>query len=91
LEFLNHRLYFDVLFHSAEALKMTGLMENIPSLSEEQSDMLTIVKGRVLQTTENFRVKIRESLNQDAIQDFFDKERMCAFGIAGGVVAGAIL
>jgi hypothetical protein len=76
---------------SAEALKMTGIMDDLPSLTDEQNDMLTIMKGRVLQSTENFRVKIRESLTHDKIQDFFEKERMCAFGVAGGVVAGAIL
>ena len=67
------------------------MMDDLPSLSDEQNDMLTIMKGRVLQSTENFRLQIRESLTHDKIQEFFDKERMCAFGVAGGVVAGAIL
>lgn len=66
-------------------------MDDLPALTDEQNDMLTIMKGRVLQSTENFRLKIRESLTHDKIQDFFENERMCAFGVAGGVVAGAIL
>jgi hypothetical protein len=70
---------------------MTGFMDDIPSLSDEQSDMISMIKGRVLQSTENFRVKIRSTLTQEKIQDFFDKERMCAMGVAGGVFAGAIL
>jgi hypothetical protein len=77
--------------HSAEALKMTGFMDDLPSLSDEQNDMITTMKGRVLQSTENFRVKIRSALTQDTIQEFFEKERMCALGVAGGVVVGAIL
>jgi ElaB/YqjD/DUF883 family membrane-anchored ribosome-binding protein len=76
---------------SAEALKMTGLMDDIPSLSAEQNDILTRLKGRALQQTENFRVHIRQSLTQEKVQDFFEQERMCALGVAGGVVVGAIL
>ena len=70
---------------------MTGLMDDIPSLSNEQNDILTKMKGRVLQQAENFRMKIRTSVTQEKIQDFFDQERMCALGVAGGVLAGAIL
>lgn len=66
-------------------------MDDIPSFSDEQNDLITKFKGRVLQETENFRVKIRESLSQERVQDFFDSERMCALGLAGGVVAGAVL
>ena len=68
-------MFLFLLTRSAEALKMTGIMDDIPSLSDEQNDMVTILKGRVLQSTENFRVKIRESLTHDKIQEFFDKER----------------
>jgi hypothetical protein len=70
---------------------MTGLMDDIPSFSAEQNDLITKFKGRVLQETENFRVRIRETLTQERVQAFFDNERMCAFGLAGGVVVGAVL
>ena len=82
---------FFICICSAEALKMTGVLDDLPSLTNEQNDLLTVMKGRVLQSTEHFRVKIRESLTHDKIQEFFENERMCAFGVAGGVVAGAIL
>jgi hypothetical protein len=66
-------------------------MDDIPSFSAEQNDLITKFKGRVLQETENFRLRIRETLTQERVQAFFDHERMCAFGLAGGVVVGAVL
>lgn len=70
---------------------MTGMMEDIPSLSDEQSDLLTKVKARVLRETEGFRMQVRNSLTQESVKAFFDKERMCALGVAGGAIAGSLL
>jgi hypothetical protein len=80
-----------VLFLSAEALKMTGVLEDLPSLSEEQNDLVTKVKGSVLRQTEGFRLQVRRNLSQASIQSVFDKERMMAVGVASGAIAGAIL
>jgi hypothetical protein len=75
----------------AEALKMTGIMDDLPSLSDEQNDLLTKVKGRVLRETEGFRRQVRSTLTQESVKAFFDKERMCALGVAGGAIAGSLL
>lgn len=70
---------------------MTGVLTDLPSLSEEQNDLLTKVKGRVLREAEAFRIQVRKSLTQERVQALFDKERMCALGVAGGAIAGTIL
>jgi hypothetical protein len=70
---------------------MTGVMDDIPSLSEEQSNLLVKVKSRVLRETEGFRQQVRQSLTQESVKAFFDKERMCALGVAGGAIAGSLL
>lgn len=70
---------------------MTGVMEDIPSLSAQQSDLLAKVKGRVLLETEGFRRQVRKTLTPESVKAFFDQERMCALGVAGGAICGSIL
>ena len=77
--------------YSAEALKMTGLLDDLPALSEEQSDVIAKAKKHILRTTEDYRIQIRKTLSQEGLQNFFDNEKMAAIGLAGGAVAGAIL
>lgn len=77
--------------HSAEALKMTGLLDDLPKLSEGHNDMILKAKTAVLRTTEDYRIQIRRSLSQDGIKNLFENERMAALALAGGAVAGAIL
>jgi len=75
----------------AEALKLTGALENIPSLSDEQKDMVTMVKGKVLRTTEDFRVQVRRRLSKEGLESFFENEKMAALGLTGGAVLGTLL
>ena len=70
---------------------MTGLLDDLPSISEQQNDLILKVKGTVLQKTEDYRVQLRRNLSQKNVKAFFDKERMCALGLAGGAIAGSIL
>jgi len=79
--------------YSAEALKMTGVLEDLPGLSDEQNDMITRAKNAVLRTTEDYRVQIRRTLSKETFQSFIDDkdERYVALAFAGGAVAGAIL
>lgn len=70
---------------------MTGVLDDLPALSEEQSDLISKAKKHVLRTTEDYRIEIRRALSQEGLQNFFDNERMAAVGFAGGAVAGAIL
>jgi hypothetical protein len=75
----------------AEALKMTGFIDDLPSLSDEQNDLVSKVKGQVLHETEGFCRQVCQTLTQESVKAFFDKERMCALGVAGGAIAGLLL
>ena len=77
--------------YSAEALKMTGVLEDLPGLSDEQSDMVTRAKNAVLRTTEDYRVQIRRTLSKESLQNFVENEKTTALAFAGGAVAGALL
>lgn len=66
-------------------------MDDLPSMSEEHNDLVKRVKGSVLRQTEGFRVQVRRNLKQESLQNFFNKERMTALGLAGGAITGALL
>lgn len=66
-------------------------MDEIPRLSQEQSDFVNKVKGEALKQAENFRVQVRRTLNPENVQRFFDNERMGALGVASGALAGTLL
>ena len=70
---------------------MTGVLDDLPGLSDEQEDMLTSIKGKVLRTTEDYRIQIRRSLSREGVQNFFENERPTALAFAGGAIAGAVL
>ena len=70
---------------------MTGVLEDIPSLSDEQSDLVKAATNRILKTTEDFRMQVRRRVSPAGIQAFFESEKMCALGLTGGAVAGALL
>jgi adenylate kinase len=70
---------------------MTGVLDELPGLSAEQNDIIAKTKSVVLRNTEDFRRHMRQTVNKENIQGFFDRERMMAIGVAGGAVAGAIL
>jgi hypothetical protein len=76
--------------YRAEVLKLTGIMDDIPALSDEQQDMITKVKGRVLATTNDFRISVRRRFSKEGVEDFFEKERMAALGLASGAFAGTL-
>lgn len=50
------------MIHSAEVLHYTGATDDIPKLSEEQSDLLQKVKNKALVHAESFRVQARRRL-----------------------------
>jgi hypothetical protein len=70
---------------------MTGILDDLPQLSQEQSDLIAKAKTSVLRTAEDFRVQMRRRLSQEGIQKFFDDEKMTALGLTGGAIAGALL
>lgn len=78
-------------FITAEVLHHTGVLDQLPSLSEEQSDMFMKMKGTAMRQADNFRVQVRRRLNPNKIRAFAKKERMVAYGLASGAFVGVLL
>ena len=76
---------------SAEALHYTGLLKEIPDFSDDQVEVFSRVKNRVLRETDKYRIGIRKTLSKDSIQGFFEKERPTAFGLVSGALAATII
>jgi hypothetical protein len=66
-------------------------MEEMPRLSGEQTELVNGVKGKVLRAADDFRAKVRSRLNPGNLQEWFDKERMGALGLASGAMVGTLI
>jgi hypothetical protein len=75
----------------SEALSMTGIMNDLPSLSEEQKDLFSMVKNRALRETNKYRFGIRNAFSRKSIQQFFDNEKPAAMGLVGGALAATFI
>jgi hypothetical protein len=76
---------------SAEVLHYTGVLEDIPSLSEEQNEMFLKIKGEAMRYAENFRVQVRRRLDPKRMRVVMEKERSATLGLASGAVLGFVL
>jgi hypothetical protein len=76
------------VFVTAEVLHYTGILDDLPPFSNEQTALFSNLKNKALRHTENLRVQIRRQLNPNSVQTFVDRERMGALGMAGGAVVG---
>jgi hypothetical protein len=63
-------------------------MEELPSLSEEQSVMFQGLKDIFLKRAEGFRVQVTRRLNSQTLQKFVADEKSVTFGAAGGAILG---
>lgn len=68
-----------------------GVLDDIPDLSDEQTEMFTTVKTNVLRKTNQYRIQIRNTLSQDNIKNFVDNEKPAAYGILSGALVATIL
>jgi hypothetical protein len=83
--------YLPFRFGRTELLKRTGVLEEFPSLSAEQSNMLAKWKDVAFMQADKYRTAIRRRLNPSTIQSFFTDEKEAAFGLAGGAAIGLFL
>lgn len=74
----------------AEVLHHTGVLDNVPALSEEQSDMLVTAKNTVMRRTKDFRTQVHRRLSRDSIGYLFEKEKIGALGFASGAFIGTM-
>jgi hypothetical protein len=80
-----------LFFRRTEVLHYTGLLEELPSFSEEQTDMMQDLKGGIMKRAEGFRVQVRRRLNPQTLQKFAADEKSVTLGTAGGAILGFLL
>lgn len=78
-------------FNRAEVLHHTGVMDDIPPLSEAKADMILNVKRNLIKTTEDFRVQVRRRFNRESVRHLFEKEKVGALGLATGALLGTLM
>jgi hypothetical protein len=70
---------------------MTGIMKDLPALTDEQLDVFTKVKNRALRETDKYRVGIRKAFTRENIQQFFDNEKQAAMGLVSGALVATFI
>mmetsp|Transcript_16099 Transcript_16099/g.18047 ORF Transcript_16099/g.18047 Transcript_16099/m.18047 type:complete len:170 (-) Transcript_16099:48-557(-) len=79
-------------FIATEVMEAFGVLENIPEFSGEQQQMMTMVKGRVIQSAKEFRTGFRnEVCNPNKIENFVKQEPKSVIMGAAGAMAGLLL
>ena len=76
---------------STEVLNAAGVLDDIPSLSEEQSAMAENVKRRALSAASGFRTTLRKRLNPENLKSLMETDRMATMGAAAGAFVGFLL
>lgn len=78
-------------FVATEVLSAVGVLDEIPSLSEEQTEVAQQLKQRAVAFANNFRSTIRRRLNTDNIKRLMETDRMVTMGVATGAFVGFIV
>jgi hypothetical protein len=63
-------------------------LEELPSLSEEQTDMMHALKATLLKRAEGFSLQVGRRLNSHTVKKFLAVEKSATFGAAGGAILG---
>jgi hypothetical protein len=69
-------------------LQYTGVLEEFPSLSEEQNAMCQGLKGTLMERAEGYRVRFSRRLNPLTVKKFVADEKSATFGGAAGAILG---
>jgi hypothetical protein len=77
-----------LFFHRTVVLQHTGVLEEFPSLSEQQSDMYHGMKAIFMKRAEGFHVEVSRRLNSQTLQKFAADEKSVTLGAAGGAILG---
>mmetsp|Transcript_22798 Transcript_22798/g.63603 ORF Transcript_22798/g.63603 Transcript_22798/m.63603 type:complete len:160 (-) Transcript_22798:1476-1955(-) len=78
-------------FVASEVLNAAGLLDDIPSFSDEQVQLAESMKRRALKTAQGFRQKVRDSVNPAKVQSFLETDKMAAMGLAAGAFVGFVV
>ena len=72
-------------------MDFVGVLDDIPSFSEEQLAVAENMKRRALTAANNFRSSVRRRLNPSTIQNWMETDRMGTLGALSGALVGFML
>ena len=72
-------------------MDFVGVLDDIPSFSEEQLAVAENMKRRALTAANNFRSSVRRRLNPSTIQNWMEADRMGTLGALSGALVGFML
>lgn len=79
------------LHDRTEVLNAAGLLDDIPSFSEEQIELAESLKRRALTIANDFRSSVRKRINPEKISSFMATDRSAALGALSGALVGFML
>jgi hypothetical protein len=72
-------------------LNAAGVLDDIPSFSEDQTEVAANLKRRALTAATDFRNTVRKRLNPDNLKSLMETDRMATMGAAAGAFVGFLL
>lgn len=80
-----------VAFVTTEVLNAAGVLDDIPSFSEDQIELAESLKRRALSAADSFRTNVRRRLNPNTIRKWMETDRMGTLGALSGAFVGFML
>jgi hypothetical protein len=74
-----------------EVLNAAGVLDDIPSFSDEQIKLAESMKRRVLTVASEFRQTVRHRVNPERLRSLIETDRMATMGVAAGALVGFCL
>jgi hypothetical protein len=74
-----------------EVLNAAGVLDNIPSFSNEQIKLAESMKRRALTIASDFRQTVRKRVSPEQLKSFMESDRMATMGAAAGAFVGFML
>jgi hypothetical protein len=77
--------------HSTEVLNAAGVLDDIPSFSEEQIKLGENLKRRALSAANDFRQQVHQKLNPRHFRELLETDKMFTLGAATGAFVGFLV
>ena len=72
-------------------MNAAGILDDAPSLSDEQTELAESIKRKAITYANDFRTTVRRRLNPEKIKGYMESDRMATMGVASGAFVGFLL
>jgi hypothetical protein len=89
-----HLIWGCFVIVSAVVIRVTAIMDHLP-VSAEWNYKFFKLKQEIRRTAQEYGQEVRRHLHEEGVEGnvkaFFQRERMAAYGVVGGVIAALIV